>query len=64
MNKKTKRQETLLESLEGLRKTVPSLWLIDDPLGELDRIRHGDKESDRCLCGGRGCNSCEPQGRG
>lgn len=19
---------------------------------------------DRCLCGGRGCNSCEPQGRG
>lgn len=23
-----------------------------------------DKQEDRCLCGGRGCNTCEPQGRG
>ena len=29
-----------------------------------DNLENPKPVTDRCLCGGRGCNSCEPQGRG
>lgn len=37
----------------------------DEVVGRRNALKQWiDRENDRCLCGGRGCNRCEPQGRG